>query len=66
MSKVFEGVKYRVFQDPITKEDFEGIAEVICVQCEQDEFLCRCDVVFDGEKEPYERLIDYREMCETP
>jgi len=64
MCTILTGVKYNIFQDPITKEDFEGKATVECVKCEQDEFLCRCDVVFDGDTESHERLVDSREMCD--
>jgi hypothetical protein len=59
---VFAGGEYKIFQDPITREDFEGIAKINCVICEQDEYLCRCEVVFDGEDEPYERLVDGRDL----
>ncbi len=60
--KPFEGVRYNIFQDPVTMDNFEGIATVKHVISEQDKFLCRCDVVFDGESKSYEMLVDYREI----
>ena len=53
-----KGNRFKVYQDPITKQDYEGNAKVV----EQLEVragdLVHCSVVFDGEVQHHYRWID--------
>ena len=53
-----EGNRFEVYQDPITKTDYEGIATVILENNRNEGDLVSCMVIFDKEDTEYHRWID--------
>ena len=55
------GNRFKVYQDPITKNDYEGIASVVLETDREEGDLTHCSVIFLGEDTEYYRWIDKRD-----
>lgn len=50
--------RFKVYQDPLTKKDYEGNAMVILENDRQEGDLISCLVIFDNEDAEYHRWVD--------